>query len=82
MKKCTAKCWIGPNVSGKPSLVAPGAATAITSYANAGNIISDADFALLDPTTAATFFTAATIVEGPVFEQVGTPRYYMKVSAA
>ena len=84
MKKCSAKCWIGPldGTSGKPKLLADGNAAAITLYAQPGNIISDAEYATLDPTTAATFFSAATLVEGKVVEQPGSTRQYMQVSAA
>lgn len=84
MKKCTAKCWIGPldGTSGKPKLVADGNATAITLYAVPGQIIPDAEFATLDPTTAANFFTTATLVEGKVVDQPGSVRQYMTVSAA
>lgn len=82
MKKCTAKCWTGPNVSGKPSLVADGTATAISLVAVPGQIMTDADAATYDPTTFANFFTAATLVEGKVVDQPGAgARQYMQVTA-
>ena len=62
--------------------MATGNVGAITLYAVPGNIISDADYALLDPTTAATFFAAATLVEGKVVERYGSTRQHMEVSAA
>jgi hypothetical protein len=82
MKKCTAKCWTGPLVSGKPSLVADGNAGAILLVAVPGQIMSDADAATYDPTSFATFFAAATLVEGKIVNQPGSIRQYMEVSAA
>ena len=82
MKKCTAKCWLGPvdDTSHKPKLVADGDPTAITLVAVPGAIMSDADAATYDPTTFANFFSAATLVEGKVVDQPGSTRQYMQVS--